>query len=592
MVSKRRTGEEPEAERSSLGCGRRVCMFVFNNFTHDSRVLKEAKTLTEQGYDVRVVAFKDKTTASREIVEGFRVIRVVLDPPHLRMLARLRRRGSTSFLAAFANLLTSFWNFFLSGFSKIVRLVSHAMSTMFSFLKVAIARIAAVLRWVVLKFLYLAFGAGVNFVGSLLFVLRLAVGRGGAGDAFVMQSALRGQTSKLYWHRLTTAFSRAGIALQRRVNRYCKTLRGRLEGGIVLCKRVVQRRYAQIRQWRVRRGNQFQNWSYEHIKQFVLRYHRPLCFQNFYANGMQAVADEPADIYQAHDLNTLPVAWWLARKHKAKLVYDSHELYLNRNRTKPRGRINDFLLASMEKFLIRRCHAAITVNDTIAKELAVRYRIPTPHVIMNAPLSKSTEAAVESEALRRELGIPQQRFLILYCGGITFNRGLEKVIQSMALLPDCHLVFMGYGTAEYTESLLRIAEEHGVHERFDFFGPVPSDMVTTYASCADLGIAPIENVCLSYYYCSPNKVFEYLNAGLPVVASDFPEMRRVIEEFSVGGVFDPENPSDIARAITDIKENPEAARQMRANTVNAAGKFHWGNEAEKLLNIYKGLYVN
>lgn len=588
MVSKRRTGEEPEAERSSLGCGRRVCMFVFNNFTHDSRVLKEAKTLTEQGYDVRVVAFKDKTTASREIVEGFRVIRVVLDPPHLRMLARLRRRGSTSFLARLFKPVTAMWRLVTSGIGKGFCLLSRGGKSFGSWLGGAASRLLGGLRWLFWNIL-------VSIAVFLRFLFRypLRIAKMFLRCLPMQKSGRHGKNSRSKYAsritRLLTFFSDVALSVPKKFFRSCSTRMQREKKKICL---AMQSWYAGIEKKCSGYSKRFQNWSYEHIKQFVLRYHRPLCFQNFYANGMQAVADEPADIYQAHDLNTLPVAWWLARKHKAKLVYDSHELYLNRNRTKPRGRINDFLLASMEKFLIRRCHAAITVNDTIAKELAVRYRIPTPHVIMNAPLSKSTEAAVESEALRRELGIPQQRFLILYCGGITFNRGLEKVIQSMALLPDCHLVFMGYGTAEYTESLLRIAEEHGVHERFDFFGPVPSDMVTTYASCADLGIAPIENVCLSYYYCSPNKVFEYLNAGLPVVASDFPEMRRVIEEFSVGGVFDPENPSDIARAIKDIKENPEAARQMRANTVNAAGKFHWGNEAEKLLNIYKGLYVN
>ena len=148
---------------------------------------------------------------------------------------------------------------------------------------------------------------------------------------------------------------------------------------------------------------------------------------------------------------------------------------------------------------------------------------------------------------------------------------------------------VGKGAEDFKAELLEIARREGVADRFSFFGPVPSDEVTAYAAGADLGVAPIENVCLSYYYCSPNKIFEYILSGLPVIASDFPEMSRVIRRFSLGEVFDPSDPRDIARAARAVLENPEQLRDMKRNTRAASETYNWENESRKLVQLYRSL---
>ena len=648
----------------------KVCMFVFNNFTHDSRVLKEAKTLTDAGYDVRVLALLDANTKRREIVEGFRVLRVAIDPVHLRMLGKLR---VLNFLPWFQRLFAPvvkamnsipsprlFFDRLVNSLLSIIRRVPSP----FALLSVFVASIAKGGRscftalkgvrdrclsslsnfWKQLCLLgadgasentvdpvrrswgFYLLGWMVIWIPPLVFGIRKAV----STLRTVLIDALR---KSWVYHPLVWLWEHGGYRIYRRSRffflqllKFCwfwmvlqpfRLLRGAWRAFVVtplhrtlrwfllLLKKTWQNFILsptrRLTAWQRRFRKQIwqrlvlspSRWirttSYSLARDVVLKYHRPFCFQDFYRRSFSEILSEPADIYQAHDLNTLPVAWWAARKHGAKLVYDSHELYLDRNRVTPRGKIDDYLLSRMEKFLVQRCDAVITVNQSIAKVLSERYRIPEPHILMNAPVAKSHVEQKVSETLRSLLSIPSDHYILLYCGGITFNRGLEKVIESLTYLPDCYLVFMGYGSDNFKEELQTIADELGVASRFSFFGPVPSSQVTTFAACADLGVAPIENVCLSYYYCSPNKVFEYLNAGLPVIASDFPEMRSVIDEFEVGAVFDPGDPQDIARAARGVLDNPEISREMKQKTIKAAKQFNWENEAVKFLSIYRSI---
>ena len=210
----------------------------------------------------------------------------------------------------------------------------------------------------------------------------------------------------------------------------------------------------------------------------------------------------------------------------------------------------------------------------------------TPNQVQNADMT-----LIGNQQLRCALSIPTDKKLLIYVGGITFNRGLEELIISLDSLPDCYLVCMGYGTEPFKQRLLDLASDTGVKDRFFFFGPVPTNEVVCFAAGADLGVAPIANACMSYYYCSPNKLFEYMNAGLPVIASNFPELEKVVLGHEIGLTFDPADPDDIARAARKILDNPALAARMRQNALNASGHYNWGNEARKLIGIYERLAV-
>lgn len=329
--------------------------------------------------------------------------------------------------------------------------------------------------------------------------------------------------------------------------------------------------------------------SDKRLKGLLMPFYKAVHYMFYYMKSYRVAMNHPSDIYQANDLNTLPVAWLVAKRYGAKLVYDSHEFYLEKNRLRPLGCVTRFLLRRIEAFLIQKANAVITVNESIADALSRRYGIKTPTVVMNAPPRTTRLTNGNVNLLREALHIKPDYHLLLYTGLLTFNRGLEKMIESLTYLPDCYLVLMGYGTEMYKRRLLKVARRNGIESRVSFFGPVPSDEVTMYAAGADLGVAPIENSCLSYYYCSPNKVFEYINAGLAVIASDFPELKKVIHQHNIGCTFNPSDPANIARAVRYIFEDAGRWRTMKQNTFAASQCYNWENESEKLLTLYRTL---
>jgi glycosyltransferase involved in cell wall biosynthesis len=319
------------------------------------------------------------------------------------------------------------------------------------------------------------------------------------------------------------------------------------------------------------------------LRRFIMYFHRPLSFLDYYFRAYRIVKQSPGDIYHAHDLNTLPVAWWAQRRLGGKLVYDSHELYTE---TSTLGHFERKLATAVERVFIGACDIVITVNESIAEELVNRYRIRPPTVIMNCPDMKL--ASEDSALIRQKLGIASDEPVILYQGGFSPNRGLENLLLALHYVPRGALVFMGWGRLE--EQLRSQASQEGwSNQRVFFLPPVPQEELLSWSASADVGVIPYRAVGLNNYYSLPNKFFEYIAAGLPVAASAFPELTRVIEGHGIGVTFDPEDPKSIAHAIRSILEDDKARERMRGNARKAAMLYNWQREEKKLIEIYRGL---
>jgi glycosyltransferase involved in cell wall biosynthesis len=307
----------------------------------------------------------------------------------------------------------------------------------------------------------------------------------------------------------------------------------------------------------------------------------------FYGRSLSRAVRDRADVYHGHDLSALWPAYLAAKLTRGKVVYDSHELFAERNTAYKEGFLIKSAIQIQEKFLLRRVDRVITVNESIAKELQFRYQAKRkPDVVMNCPSLVITE---RTDLLRTRLNLSLDIPIILYIGGITFNRGLEQTIESLQYLKGPIFVMLGPGKLGFINHLREHAKTFNVSDRVIFAPPVPHNEVASYASSADVSVAPIQNVCLSYYYCSPNKLFESIMAGLPVAASDFPEMRAVIEADQIGAVFDPAKPKEIAAAIEKILSDREAYELMRKHAYRAAAKYSWEKESTRLLEIYREL---
>jgi glycosyltransferase involved in cell wall biosynthesis len=298
------------------------------------------------------------------------------------------------------------------------------------------------------------------------------------------------------------------------------------------------------------------------------------------------VALQP-EVVHSHDLVTLPAGEAIASACKARLVYDSHELEMHRNAVyapsvqKKRR--------EMETRGIKAADAVITVSDSIADYLAKDYGVARPHVILNSPdFGEFVEGA---RHVRADLGLDETVPLAVYVGSVTINRGIEYVVQALPHYPELHFATVGPVRAQTREQALELAAGLGVVDRFHVLPPVASNEVVGYIGSADVSVLPIQNVCLSYYYCMPNKLLESVFAGVPVAVADLFELRKFVGSHPVGLVMDETNPESISQVIRALASRRgdyvlgDQERQVIAD------RYGWAAQAEKLRGIYSG-FVN
>ena len=294
-----------------------------------------------------------------------------------------------------------------------------------------------------------------------------------------------------------------------------------------------------------------------------------------------ALSVQPA-IVHAHDLDTLEVGVAVSSALDIPLIYDSHEIASQRNHHSSSRKRRSY---DLEKQLMNNVDRMIMVSQGCADYTAEIYNIATPDVIMNCPDLR--EGSVNSRSLREELGIADTDFLAVHQGSLQRNRGVEETIQAVAQVTDCTLVIIGFG--QHRIALENYVAERGLNHKIKFFGPVPSHELIEWTASADLGIATIIGKSKSYLYSMPNKLFEYVMAGIPVIASNYPDMGSFVQMNDIGLTCDPESVTEIRDAILKLMNDSELRSKYAKNANVARSKFNWQIEEEKLLAIYREL---
>jgi glycosyltransferase involved in cell wall biosynthesis len=299
----------------------------------------------------------------------------------------------------------------------------------------------------------------------------------------------------------------------------------------------------------------------------------------FFAAFVRAAGRLRPDIVHAHDAAMLAPGWAAARLTGAKLVYDSHEYaagvpYRNRTWT--------LLVTALERLLIRRCAATITVSDGIADRLQTRYALRNrPVVVRNIPDPAEHDPDFEAPDLRDSLGIAPGTPLVLHLGAVARDRGCETLVRAMAHLPEAHLLFLGADDSAYASGLRELAGAEGVGERTHFRPSVPVAQIRAHTRQASVGVSLLEDTCENHRLALPNKVFEYIEAGVPVVASDLPELRRLIVGTGAGKLVDAV-PDRVATAIRDALVDGGPGRSTGPG---AGGASSWSEEARRLVRL-------
>lgn len=286
----------------------------------------------------------------------------------------------------------------------------------------------------------------------------------------------------------------------------------------------------------------------------------------------------PADVYHAHDLNTLEAAIAAARRHRAKLVYDAHELYPDLTGLGPAERAR---WRRLETRLIGTADAVVVPSPSRGAELVRRYGVAQPVVVMNCPPATTTarEGPRPLNALRRS-----GEALAVYAGGFSPNRGLEALIDAVPLGSGWRLALMGWGPLE---TVLRARA--GTDDRIVFVPPVTADDVVTALTDADVGIVSYVPAGLNNTLAAPNKLFEYLHAGLAVAGSDLPDIRALIERHDVGTLFDPTDARSIATAVSALTSDAAALAAKRRAAREAVPLYTWEAQERALLGLYASL---
>lgn len=525
----------------------RVAMFVMNPCVNDARVQREAQTLAAAGAQVRVFAFA--TAAHPEglfSMDGFEVQRLRVSSVYVTLLSRLsaaRIRIATADTPTAAD--SPIW--LVRALRRVDAMGARAAARAMILL---ISPLALLLR----------LGPRVVPAGRLprlrRLVRRLRKWTGRHMTRPAVRESFDGARVEALWHaargdveRVLAAGVQVLAAIRRRV-------RARLAVAVRRRLRVI---------------------------------HHPSVLMNFWKASALAAVEWRPDVVHAHDLNTLPAAARVARRLGARLVYDSHELWRHRNRhgeLRPVGRMVD---AVMERSLVRRADAVITVSPSIADWMARHYRLARrPWVVRNIPSRRGQDCRPPETSLRALPDLGDKR-LLLYTGRITGARGLEEAVEALPLLPDdVVLVMLGYGDATFLGGLLERVEALGVQERVRVVPAVEPDQVATVAAEADVALVAIQPNCLSYRFSLPNKLFEAVQAGLPVAATDLPDIGALVREHGLGTLFAPSDPRALAAAVLEVMAN---GSRMRAAVRTAGLELCWERERERLLELYRELVV-
>jgi glycosyltransferase involved in cell wall biosynthesis len=323
-------------------------------------------------------------------------------------------------------------------------------------------------------------------------------------------------------------------------------------------------------------GLTLQQRKYKTVR-FRLPFHKgPLFYASYNIRLFFFLLFSKSDLVLANDLDTLP-AGFLASKIKGNpLVFDSHEYFTEVPELVARPLVRN-IWAWIERQIVPGLKIAYTVNESLALLFEEKYGIPF-HVVRNLP-SGVKEVSLQSG------DFPGSARIILYQGAVNINRGLEKVIMAMKLLEDAQLVIAGDG--DIKEKLEQMVLDEGLHLKVRFLGRIPIEQLQSITMKASVGISLEEDVGLNYHFALPNKLFDYIQARVPVLVSNLPEMAAVVREYDIGKVIDSSDSLTLANILSEMLDNHQQRELWKKNLEMAARELTWENEEKVLQEIFK-----
>lgn len=302
-----------------------------------------------------------------------------------------------------------------------------------------------------------------------------------------------------------------------------------------------------------------------------------------------------ADVISGRDLEGLLIAYistlLTSKNNKPKIVYDSHEFEMGRNRVL-NSRIKTFMVKKLEKYLMSKCCVSIFVSNSIEKKVVETYKVKTPTIVVRNIPSKWELQSAQVEEKRKEFKdfFQKDYFIIMYHGALLPYRGIERLIEAASRLNDVGCVLLGMVQEKYFNDLKKLISSLKMEDRVYFHGAVSLEELKNYIAATNVGIVTIEPRTMSYYYSLPNKLFENIQCSTPVIASDFPDMAELINYYHIGLTVNPLSIEEIVSGIKQMKDDNNLYDSCKHALLRAKEELCWNVEKKKLEEAYYKYY--
>jgi glycosyltransferase involved in cell wall biosynthesis len=311
----------------------------------------------------------------------------------------------------------------------------------------------------------------------------------------------------------------------------------------------------------------------------------PLFYAELNVRLFFALLFQRKTLLYSNDLDTLLPNFLVSKFSGTKLIYDSHELFTESPELIHRKKVRKIWL-SIEEFIFPHLSHIITVNDSIAQTYKHLYKKDLL-VVRNIP----TKYHPKTNLSKEELNIPENSFLIIIQGsGLNVERGIEEAVLAMKQLENTTLMLVGDG--DVMPVVKELIKKHRLEDKVKIFGRRPYEEMMQYTMHADLGLTLDKPLSKNYEYSLPNKVFDYMHAGTPILASNLVEIERVIRTYQIGSILSEVSPNAIASAIKELKGQPELLMQQKEACRKAAEIENWENEKSKLESLIRSALIH
>lgn len=280
------------------------------------------------------------------------------------------------------------------------------------------------------------------------------------------------------------------------------------------------------------------------------------------------------DLYISNDLDTLLPCYIVSRLRRKRLVYDSHEYFTGQyGLAENRFAFNTWKW--IERKILPNLSFVITVSDSIAELYNKEYGI-NPFVIRNAAFKSSDIIPVD----RKEFGVSSDKLLVVLQGtGINVGRGASELLEALKIISGVHLLIIGSG--DTMKEIKSKATDSSLSGKVTFIPGLPWSEMMAYTKACDAGLSLDKDTCLNQKYSLPNKLFDYLSAGIPVIVSPLPEISKIVNEFDCGIITDDVTPDSISAALVKLRDDKELYQRLKEGAQNASIILNWENESRK-----------